>query len=385
MTSQQRHRPGSLYLLALCSLAFTACVPSDAPDDPQEPPFVVRYTSERLEIGTDFDAKLCRGQFDLWEDQIDAIELHLGLSRESAWVYLYNDFEAIAQACHNDNSMAYVAGCWSGTVIYSEIKTVAHELVHAWAMSANPDPLPVLREGLAVRMSGPVSRPNGTYTVSGLLVTEVPPFEYSRASHFVAWLMDTYGTDRFMDLYARTSRGSSAKALDAAARAALGSDIEEVLAAYDNALPTYYPGMGAQACGAAAKVPWQGEAATWEAITECDDGPLIGFEGGPWQRVVLDVPSDGVYVLDTVGPAAAMTHCLTVPTEEAALEPSNSLVADDWKYSEPLESWIFPYGWDYDEVWADQLLDLRAGTYEIWINNPGQMNLFDEPMSLRRM
>lgn len=345
----------------------------------------MRYMSERLEIGTDFDLKLCRGQFDLWEDQIDAIELHLGLSRKSAWIYLYNDFEAIAQACHNDNSMAYVAGCWNGTVIYSEIKSVAHELVHAWSMSANPDPLPVLREGLAVRMSGAVSRPNGTYTVSGLLGETVTPFQYYQASHFVAWLMDTYGTDRFMDLYARTSRGSSAKALDAAARAALGSDIEEVLAAYANAPPKFYPGMGAQACGAAAKVPWQGEAATWEAITECEDGPLIGFEGGPWQRVVLDVPSDGVYVLDTVGSAAAMTHCLTVPTEETAVEPSDSPVVDDWIYSDALESWIGPYGSDDGDVWADHLLDLRAGTYEIWINNPGRMNLFDEPMSLRRM
>jgi hypothetical protein len=198
-------------------------------------------------------------------------------------------------------------------------------------------------------------------------------------------VVETYGTDRFLDLYARTSRGSSAKALDAAARAALGSSIEEVLAAYENAPPTYYPGMGSQACGAAAKTPWQGETATWEVVTECLDGPLIGFEGGPWQRVVLEVPSDGVYVLDTAGHAAAMTHCLTAPTEESALGSSESPVADDWEYSDALESWIGPYGWEYDEDWADLALDLGAGTYEIWIHDPGNGDLFGEEMSLRRM
>jgi len=60
-------------------------------------------------------------------------------------------------------------------------------------------------------------------------------------------------------------------------------------------------------------------------------------------------------------------------------------VVDDWIYSDALESWIGPYGSDDGDVWADHLLDLRAGTYEIRINNPGRMNLFDEPMSLRRM
>jgi len=184
-------------VLKICAFGSAACAP------PEPPPFVVRYTSERLEIGTDFDTKICRGQFDLWEDQIDAIGLDLGLARESAWVYLLNDPEAISQAC----DLSGVVGCWNGTVIYSETNSVAHELVHAWSMSANPDPLPVLREGLAVRMSGPVSRPNGTYTVSGLLGETVTPFEYYQASHFVAWMIDTYGTDRFMDIYAQTSRG----------------------------------------------------------------------------------------------------------------------------------------------------------------------------------
>ena len=96
---------------------------------------------------------------------------------------------------------------------------------------------------------------------------------------------------------------------------------------------------------------------------------------------------------DDAHPAAALATEGHVDGEDAGEEIGTDFdlnicrapVVDDWKYSDALESWVGPYGWDYDEVWVDHLLDLRAGTYEIWINNPGRMNLFDKPMSLRRM
>lgn len=366
--------------LAVYAFVAASCTP-DAPEAPEEPPFAVRFTSERLEIGMNVDIELCRGQLDLWEAQIDAIELHLGFTRESAWIYLFlGDYAGLSRTCNRPD----VGGCWSDPVIYSDLNSVAHELVHAWSMSTNPDPLPVLREGIAQRMAGPAIRSSGLYTAADLLLELNSSYDYLRASHFVAWLMETYGTDRFVDLYRRTSRGASAKSLDKAARAIFNRSIDELLAAYQDASPTHYPGMGSQACGAASKVAWRGDAATWASITDCADGPLTGAAGGPWQRVVLDVPDDGAYVLDTGRRIASMTYCLTTPTDAAALEATSPPVLEDWFYDDAAERRVDAYGWDDDENWADHSLDLRAGTYELWIRDPGYGVIPGSLMSLTR-
>lgn len=374
------------------ALSFAACAPED--EAPQGPPFSPKYETEHLRIGTDFDTQPCRGLLDLWEAQVSAIEDHLGVYRDHVWIYQFQRPEPLQLMCGREpiaGDGSAVAGCWNGTVIFALGSAIPHELVHAWTMATNPDPAPILREGLAERMSGQVTGPGGPVRMDDLLAKQWPGYGYTRSAHFVAWLMATHGVDSLMALYARSSRGASASELAAAFRATLGPGPEEVLAAYEAAPRTYYPGLGSLACGTGEVVAWEGDAATWQAEGSCLEGPLIGYETGMWQRLAVDVPASGTYVLDTGRRPASLTRCLTVPTFEAELQPSARPISDDWDLdAPPLQSLFQVYGRpsaDEDEDWADLVLDLAAGRYEILIAREAYEHPLFQPieMSLRRV
>jgi hypothetical protein len=59
-------------MLAVCAFASATCTSPETPEGPQESALRRSILSQRLEIGTGLEANICRGQFDLWEEQIDA-------------------------------------------------------------------------------------------------------------------------------------------------------------------------------------------------------------------------------------------------------------------------------------------------------------------------
>lgn len=384
-TSSHANRRRRIAASAICAAVLSSCTAEDSPD----PPFKPQYTTERLRVGTHFDTPLCTGQLDLWEAQIDVVESQLGVFRESVWVDLFDDSEALATACHRGpNYIDSITGCWDDPVINALASSVTHEIVHAWAISANPDPLPLLREGLAERLAGPILQWEGPpYTANDLIQADLPFAEYKNAAHFVGWLMTSYGTNRFMDLYAGTVRGSSMSTLTIAFTSALGAGPEEVLEKYKKALTTVYPGMGSQACGGGAKIPWSADGAVWEAVGSCADGPLLGFGPMPWLRIAVEIPTDGSYILNTNMRPAAMTRCLVLPTGVTDLTSSDFPVADDWDHRQFLDNFSDIYGFGGDEIWMNRVLNLKAGTYDLWIFiDPAEGDTPTAPeMSLRRM
>jgi hypothetical protein len=142
----------------------------------------------------------------------------------------------------------------------------------------------------------------------------------------------------------------------------------DLLDAYHSSPAEYYPAMGGAACGRAPKISWRDGAATWEATGSCDEGPFLGTVKDPswWHVVTIEVPASGSYVLDVGGRRAAMTRCLTDPVDWRQLpELRHDWLTGDWEHIAPFADR------DRSELgWEEQVLDLDAGVYEVWVEYP---------------
>ncbi|MCY0987659.1 hypothetical protein OV203_11025 [Nannocystis sp. ILAH1] len=130
------------------------------------------------------------------------------------------------------------------------LEVATHEIVHAWTASARSKPLPLLQEGIAVRLQGTAQRTLKALSVEDLSA-EVSWDQYPSAGHFVAWLIESYGVERFMELYVRSSRGMAPAAVSALFLDVLGSSSQDVMLDYSTHSKQYYPAAGALACGSA--------------------------------------------------------------------------------------------------------------------------------------
>lgn len=360
-------------------LGLVACTPE--PGDP----FVPAHETGRLRIGTSFTDGLCRGELDMWEAHLAEIEQTFGVSREPTWLYLYLDDEGeqIAEDCGSEFST--LLGCWRDPVVRATRMAVPHELVHAWLDSVQPRGLPLLREGIAARMSGLVMFTTGDAFVPEEagpltlddLVLDVPSGKYDEVGHFVAWLLETYGVATFMALYVRSNDGMSGDELSTVFLDVLGQTTADVLLAYQTTAYDYYPAMGGSACSRGSSVPWRDGAATWRTAASCADGLVLGFESSDqWQRVVVEVPADGWYRLDVAGREASMTRCLTTPSDEAELrdQPKWWAVKGDWEHAVPMVDFYRPHIAQRTDEWATHDLELLAGTYTVWVrHDPGEL------------
>lgn len=377
-TGNTRRRPTFGLEFAVCMLGLIACVP-DVGD-----PFVTKYESARLRIGTTFESGLCLGDREMWEAHLSVIEQTLDVSRDFVWLLVYDDEEEhqIAADCGWNVSIS-LSGCWDGSVARSILDNVPHELVHAWAATVQHTPIPALREGIAVAMSGLVPH-LGTkdLTVDDLFLTEFPPEKYTKAGHLVAWLLATYGPKSFMALYTQTTTGMTRAEMTTTFLNVLGTSPEDLLLAHENSAKEYYPATGAAACGRGPVVPWKDDAATWPAEGSCEDGPFFGFETSDWwQRVTIEVSTPGIYLLDPKGRWASLTRCLTTPSDEIELP---TLQADgmtgDWLHGTPLGDLDNAY-----DDWADHPIDLDPGTYEVWVERRSRESPGGSEMSLLKL
>lgn len=371
MKDHDIRRLASWAVLAACTLV--ACAP-----DPGDP-FVPVHETERLRIGMSFEAELCQGHLDAWDAHAEAIEQALGVSREFAWLFLYDEDERRQLVA--DCGWEVGEGCWDGSVARATLPVVPHELVHAWTATAQRRPLRLLSEGLAVRMDGTVQRAGDEpLTVDDLFLAKVPGETYPRAGHFVAWLLATFGTESFMALYRRTSYGMSRVEVSQAFVEVLGQSPEQVFQRYAESAREYYPGMGAAACGQGPRIPWDGDVVMLPTEGSCADGPFFGFASTLWwQRVAIEVPTAGTYLFDPGGRSASITYCLTEPADQADLPVvKGEGVTADWAAFLPLN----PN--EYQEAWPAPL-ELEAGLYEVWIERSHETPGWAPEMSLRRL
>lgn len=384
-SSLSARRASSRWTAALCLFGILGC--ADEPEDP----FVPQQETARLRIGLTFEGTLCRGHLDMWEEHLDILEQTFDLDRDEAWILLYDDEDGrqISTDCGWRPDIDS-DGCWRDPLVRSILEAVPHELVHAWFGARKGRALPFLREGIAERMGGDVQhREAPTLGISEFLLVDsvedepdFPSHLYREAGHFVAWLLDTYGPEKFVALYIDTARGMTETEATAVFKNVLGLSLDEVLSAYEATAKEYYPSMGGAACSEGPVVPWQGDAATWQSDGTCAEGPLFGYvEGRRWQRVTVEVPSAGTYRLEPGQRYAAILRCLKAPLDEVELPVLHADgVGGDWLASPPRFS-----GNAYD-FW-DQIppAELEPGTYEVWVERTDDVPGMDSTVRLRRL
>ncbi len=214
--SATRHRTRTTGAQVIICVLLTACG-DDLPS--------IRYETDEVEVGTDFEDPLCVGDLDFLDAHVRRLERELDAdSSDRIRIYVYAD----APPCDTGGSF----GCFvDDRYITTNWHAVDHEIVHA-VVARFADPSDFWSEGAAEALRGThiergSSSPADNFDRSGAAI------DYRTAGHFVRWLADdvadTSALRAFLD-------GSDFEA-------AFGLALDDALAMYDDA-PWSYPPIG---------------------------------------------------------------------------------------------------------------------------------------------
>ena len=155
--------------------------------------------------------------------------------------------ETIALECDSG-----LAGCVHGRSIYATVDILDHEIVHANAFLLGDPPL-LFQEGIAVllacgrntdlkplNVSAPLE--NLVETSDWVVARDADEFGvYGAAATFVRYIIDHYGTERFLAFYARPTRHATRAEVEAAFQEELGIALDDAFADWRK-LPPQLPG-----------------------------------------------------------------------------------------------------------------------------------------------
>lgn len=153
------------------------------------------YETEHLRIATDFDGRLCRGDLDHYESVITTLETVLDTTvHERTDVYLWDFTMTSPDWCAVENA----GGCFADGVVYADIGSIDHELVHVVVASLGSHTA-FWNEGAAVSLQSERTFFNDGKP-SDNLDLEAPYLDYNVAGHFSRWLFETHGIERYQAL-----------------------------------------------------------------------------------------------------------------------------------------------------------------------------------------
>jgi hypothetical protein len=195
-------RPPGTALFAIASGAILGCnYPTDLP---------IKYETEHLRIGTDFDdAPLCQGDLLQLERQIARVEDELGRELNKIYtVYIWSDETWWSGSMTMNNCPGdTVLGCTSQirATIWTTRGALGHELVHA--VLGRSDLHPFFEEALADVYGGDQTR-FGSTAPSSNKNTGRHTADIRTGAHFIRWLRERWGAHQLARL-AKTGDGFS--------------------------------------------------------------------------------------------------------------------------------------------------------------------------------
>jgi hypothetical protein len=204
----------------------------------------IKYETERLAIGPDFDHPICEGTLQDLDEHVDAVEEQIGPSRTSeGTIFVYWLTSGVDEWCsHSD------LGCfYPGTrMVIARAESLRHELVHA-VIGANGGNR-FVEEGIAELLSG-----IGAYSRSrpdlsqALRLTEREyrrgELPYIEAAHFAHYVFDGEGASLVADLVADVRRDASPGALEDTLESAFERPVDGIEAQYEERADNYYWGL----------------------------------------------------------------------------------------------------------------------------------------------
>lgn len=342
------------------AIAITACG-----RDLDLPP--IRYETEHLLVGTDFEQSVCNGSLSRLERHVVELERKLGVSVD-------RKFELYWYAGMPPCATEHAAGCYDidSGIIRTSYSAAQHELAHAVShLWGHPDRF--YSEGVAEAFSGERSSFGSAQPSKSLGLTSHVPTK--SAAHFVRWLYQNHGPHPLRVLFQNSARENRETARHAFAEAYTQS-IEQMEARYYAEAPEYYPGFSW--CFDDVEVlPW--EAGFWRHTVDLDCALDHTLGAGTLLRTVaFDVERRGSYTFEVEAPGRAyVSTCQTAVIGKGQSDLiEHAPVAEEpggERYS--LGNWITPG--------VPEELELEPGRYRVTIEvdraDPVAVRLFLGP------
>lgn len=268
----------------------------------------ISWEGEHLRLATDVETPICAGTAPYMDRLLGALGEQLGAAPPGWPVYylLEGDLGDYDTPCEPG---AY--GCADEEAAYSPIAPLDHELVHL-ARSAIDFSYPFIEEGAAeywgddADIRGPLQGDVLELAAHG---NEIQfPF-YPKAGHFVAYLVDAYGEDSFLELSRRTSYESSLEAFDRALEDVYGEGLEELAQDYEANYPACPQRQYRAAFGECAVTPARPICESDGSLVvrrrfSCGDEDVLGPRfGRQWTTIPIEVPSSGIGFMFKATPA----------------------------------------------------------------------------------
>jgi hypothetical protein len=317
----------------------------------------MRYETDHLRIGTDFEGPVCAGTLHEFEEQVLFVEeAHDFQVQGKLELYLFKD--SVGEWCGRES----VPGCYFShgeKRAYSTYPVARHEIVHAVMGQIHAGGSSFFAEGFAVDLTGEGSSFPVTYPSSnlGLLSIEV---SHRTAGHFMRWLRSRYSSSELEDIMRHSGHHRSASHATAAFNKATGDDFHEVEQAYFETAPEFFapfdivepPTVAAENGG-------------WDIALDlnCEEIDTEGYDDEMWRRVRIEVTEPGYYVLVVTWPATAtisLRRTEDLPVGDPIPNRPSWPIGDElfdapeaWFPNVPLETW------------------LDAGIYDIGVHVPG--------------
>jgi hypothetical protein len=191
----------------------------------------VDWEGEHVIFAPEHPEQVCAGTREFLDRRAGQILERLGSDPIKIEYYLLDD---VSEHCKDPAA----AGCVVSGAVYTEHVPHFHEIVHARTSDLMPR---VLEEGFAEYFGAdlyPISKMVSRERLVELLTQDIgeinTPGEYARATHFMAFLAETYGWERLLDLDGLLVYTSSTAEVDGAFQTVFGGGIADMLDEYED-------------------------------------------------------------------------------------------------------------------------------------------------------
>ena len=311
----------------------------------------LRYETEHLRIGTEFDEPLCRGDLDHLELVITTLEAQLATTvDEPIEVYLWDPRErsgANPGWCSDES----VLGCFKDGAVYASQISVDHELVHA-VVATLGDPAPFWSEGAAEALQTDRTL-FGSVAPTASIDLDASQLSYLTAGHFSRWLLETHGLELYRELL--RASGSASVAFEHTYEMTL-EDAEEQFYA-----EAPYSFGAVISCDHGALEQTQAQSWSQSMEIDCDNADVHSGLSGVGAFRVLTISERGNYAFSTTGETGLISRCAD---EDLDLPPP--LSKQDFGDIPPItEEFVYRYVRGLGGAGEVTVLDLVPGRYEV--------------------
>jgi hypothetical protein len=262
----------------------------------------VQWVGEHVAFAPEHPEEVCAGTREYLDRRAGEMLERLGSEPSQIEYYLVDDVDE-----HCSTSFV-AAGCAKPGVVYSMMVPLLHEIVHARSGNGMPS---VLEEGLATYFGDPfpLYEMASRERLADLLASNenlTSNAEYARASHFVAFLTETFGWESVLELDDELSGESSPAQTDAAFQSVFDVDVAGALEAYED-YPECWGSVDTSLACVTPPVSTDPFVATFERVIDCESADGVGpHYGMVFVEGVIDVgPSvTGSRILSTTGDGA---------------------------------------------------------------------------------